>query len=125
MALSLLAKPVEPQPIAPADTARKTEGRRQATPWASPTAAPTVKAASQRRRWSVQVGASRDRREAFTLMRKLRREGYEAYVVKVRRGAKTWHRVRLGGFGSLGEASRAAASLKRRQAVRHAFVVSE
>ena len=77
------------------------------------------------RGWSVQIGITRSRYTALVLARALRGEGYATYIIRNRRGADTWHRVRLGGFRSLGEASQAAVRLRREGKTRQAFVVSE
>jgi general secretion pathway protein D len=48
------------------------------------------------RLWAVQVAALAGRKDAEAIANTLRKNGYDAYVVTIQVGEKTWHRVRVG-----------------------------
>jgi len=75
--------------------------------------------------WSVQVSATRDPRTADGVLRRLRSRGYEAYVLRVRRGSETFYRVRVGHYASLDEAQQVVSRLRREPGVPEAFVASD
>lgn len=52
--------------------------------------------ADARRIWTVQVAAVGEKGAAESLVQKLRRLGYDAYVRVAKSDQKTWHRVRVG-----------------------------
>ncbi|MCL2626861.1 MAG: SPOR domain-containing protein [Cystobacterineae bacterium] len=62
--------------------------------------------------WTLQVSSHREEMEANRLVAKLSDKGYMAYVVSTELGEKgTWHRVRIGQFGSRQEAENLANKL--------------
>jgi cell division septation protein DedD len=75
--------------------------------------------------WSVQVAATRDPRTADGIVQRLKGAGYDAYVLRLRRGGETFHRVRVGHYGSLDQAREAAARLRRLPGIQEAFVASD
>jgi len=75
--------------------------------------------------WSVQVSASRDPRTADGVLQHLRSKGYEAFVLKVRRGSETFYRVRVGHYGTLEEAQQVVSRLRHEPGVPEAFVASD
>ncbi len=75
--------------------------------------------------WSVQVVATPDSVEADTLVSDLRGRGYNAYQVAIQRDWRALYRVRVGPYGSMGEATKAAGRLRREPGIREAVVVSD
>ena len=75
--------------------------------------------------WSVQVSATRDPRTADAVLQRLRTKGYDAFVLKVRRGGETFYRVRVGHYVSLEEAQHVVSRLRREPGVPEAFVASD
>jgi len=51
-------------------------------------------------KWTVQIAASTERKQAVDLAKKLGVAGYPSYVVTADVGGKTYHRVRVGRFTS-------------------------
>jgi general secretion pathway protein D len=60
------------------------------------------------RLWAVQVAAVTGRKDAEAIADTLRKKGYDAYVVTIQLGEKTWHRVRVGQLAD----TKAASELK-------------
>jgi DNA-binding response OmpR family regulator len=87
-----------PQKKAPGKTAA-------ASPSSQNGAGEAVKEAggAQRETYSVQVGAFRDQKNAAALIEKLRKKGYDAFILD--EPGRTPHRVLIGKFGSRGEAA--------------------
>jgi cell division septation protein DedD len=52
--------------------------------------------AGLKRLWAVQVAALSEKKDAEAIANTLRKSGYDAYVVTIQLGEKTWHRVRVG-----------------------------
>ena len=116
----------------PAKTAKEDPVRQVAVPAAFPTAAlkgeraPVLPSRSPAKGdWSVQVSATRDPRTADTVLRRLRAKGYDAFVLKIRRGGETFYRVRVGHYVSLEEAQQVLSRLRREPGVPEAFVASD
>jgi len=65
---------------------------------------PIQKSPKTNRIWAVQVAASVENKDAESMAEKLRREGYQAYVVTAQVEQKIWHRVRVGQFANQQEA---------------------
>lgn len=77
-------------------------------------AAEIEQAAANAGSWSVQLGAFSEVANAEQQVARVENYGYSASVSAVVSGANTLHRVRIGGFGSEGEAEAAASSLSAR-----------
>jgi general secretion pathway protein D len=60
------------------------------------------------RLWAVQVAALSGRKDAEAIANTLQKNGYDAYVVTIQLGEKTWHRVRVGQLAD----TKAASELK-------------
>lgn len=75
--------------------------------------------------WSVQVSATRDPRTADSVLQRLRKRGYDAFVLKIRRGGETFYRVRVGHYASLEDAQQVVSRLRREPGVPEAFVASD
>jgi general secretion pathway protein D len=60
------------------------------------------------RLWAVQVAALSEKKDAEAIAKTLRKNGYDAYVVTIQLGEKTWHRVRVGQLAD----TKAASELK-------------
>jgi cell division septation protein DedD len=69
------------------------------------------------RSWAVQVAAVNEQKDAENLAARLRKDGYDAYVVTVELASKRWYRVRVGQMESLKD----AAELKNRLASSKSF----
>lgn len=94
----------KPQPAAPAP---------QQAP-APPTAASAP--ASGGAGWVVQVAALRDRAAAVSIVQRLTRKGYQAFIVEPTRGAPApGFRVRVGPFQDRGQAEQASRRLEREE----------
>jgi len=48
------------------------------------------------RQWAVQVAALAEKKDAEAIANRLRKDGYDAYVMTIQADTKTWHRVRVG-----------------------------
>ncbi len=75
--------------------------------------------------WSVQVSATRDPRTADDILKRLRRKGYDAYIVKARRDGAMFYRVRVGHYPSMEHAGQMVSRLRREPGVPEAFVASD
>jgi len=62
--------------------------------------------------WSVQLGSFASRANADNLVRRLKAQGFAAYILSGGSGAATRHRVRVGPLADRGAAERSAAKLK-------------
>jgi hypothetical protein len=82
-------------------------------------------AAPQAGVWSVQVNATQEGQVARDLVDRLRRRGYDAFLVTQVRDGVTWYRVRVGRLPSLEMANTLVVQLKEREGLPHAFVASE
>jgi hypothetical protein len=67
--------------------------------------------------WSVQVAAIRAASTAGGIARRLRKRGYEAYVVKMKGGGENVYRVRIGHYRSFEDAKRMMSRLRREAGV--------
>lgn len=74
--------------------------------------------------WSVQVNAFPHERDAQNLAKKLSGKGYDAYVVAVDVNGRTWYRVRVGRFADRDEAKRLQETIKNKEKLTKAIVVS-
>jgi cell division septation protein DedD len=75
--------------------------------------------------WSVQVNATQEDQVARELVDRLRRRGYDAFLVTQVRDGVTWYRVRVGRLPSLEMANTLVVQLKEREGLPHAFVASD
>lgn len=89
------------------------------------TAPPSGTVAPQAGTWSVQVNATQESQVARDLADRLRRRGYDAFVVTQVRDGATWYRVRVGRLPSLEMANTLVVQLKEREGLPHAFVASD
>jgi cell division septation protein DedD len=74
--------------------------------------------------WSVQVNAFPHERDAQNLAKKLSEKGYDAYVLPVDVKGRTWYRVRVGRFADRDEARRLQETIKSKEKLTKAIVVS-
>jgi cell division protein FtsN len=110
-----------PQPV-PKKSAEKDSGPAAATaPPAATVAAPQPKVAAGQgtgkpKRFTLQVGAVRDGKEAVRMVVHLKKKGYAAFSSRAEVAGKgTWYRVRVGNFASRDAAERMLARLRRDQ----------
>jgi len=83
-------------------------------------AAPTTSGKKNRREhYSIQIEAVMDQEGANQLVDKLKRKGFEPYVVETQLNGRTWYRVRVGHYSTEDEA--AAAQTRLRQEFAGAF----
>jgi D-alanyl-D-alanine carboxypeptidase (penicillin-binding protein 5/6) len=104
-----------PPPPAPLPERRSTERRptEAKRPEAkSPAPKPSNIRDSNNSSFTVQVGAFREKQAADLLRRKLRQQGYSAFVTASETRKVKWYRVRVGDFDSQGEAKRFVGRLK-------------
>jgi len=104
-----------PLPPAPVPERRPTERRpiEAKRPEAkSPIPKPTPTRNGDSASFTVQVGAFKEKQSADTLRRKLRQQGYSAFVTASETRKVKWYRVRVGDFDSQGEAKRFVGRLK-------------
>lgn len=63
---------------------------------------------------TIQVAAFRDRKHAETLVKKLKKKGYQAYLISPKSsGGTIWHKVRIGKFKNITKAHDVINRLKR------------
>jgi cell division septation protein DedD len=85
---------------------------------------PIQKAIKPNRIWAVQVAASVENKDAEAMADKLRREGYQAYVLTAKVEEKIWHRVRVGQFANQQEAQQLKKLLAAIKEYRQAYVAA-
>lgn len=73
----------------------------------------TVNRNSNVKKLTIQVGSFKHKKEASTLVRKLKKKGYRAYVVPFNIKGESWSRVRVGVFDSTISAKKTARILER------------
>ncbi len=76
-------------------------------------------------RYLLQAGAFRTHRQADELKARLALLGYEARIVRIETPQGTWHRVRLGPFGSLRELDRVRHALQKHRIDAIALKISD
>jgi cell division septation protein DedD len=74
------------------------------------------------RQWAVQVAALAAKKDAEAMANNLRNSGYDAYVVTIQAGEKTWHRVRVGQLADTKAASELKKTLVSATAFKQAYV---
>ena len=77
------------------------------------------------RLWAVQVAALAGRKDAEAIADTLRKKGYDAYVVTVQLGDKTWHRVRVGQLADTKAASELKNNLVSATPFKQAYVAAK
>lgn len=76
------------------------------------------------RRWAVQVAALANKKDAEAMALGLRDKGFDAYVMTAQNQRKTWHRVRVGRFPTIGSAERLKLSLVSFSEFKRAYVTA-
>lgn len=111
------AEPTSPPAAAPTDPAAAPQPAPEPAPPAPapqpPPDEPPAPAAEQHQSgdWSVQVGAANDREESERIASKFQR--FKPRIVTAVVQGKTWHRVRVGAFGTKAEAEKFLKDLSR------------
>ncbi|NIO11033.1 MAG: hypothetical protein GTO40_24685 [Deltaproteobacteria bacterium] len=82
----------------------------------------TASTSTQANVWSVQVKAFARQNDANDLARRLKRKGYDAYVVSIQIKGRTWYRVRVGRLGTQREAQNLLLKLKREEKYTRAII---
>jgi general secretion pathway protein D len=77
------------------------------------------------RLWAVQVAALTERKDAEAIANTLRKKGYDAYVVTIQLGEKTWHRVRVGQLADTKAASELKNTLVSATPFKQAYVAAK
>lgn len=99
--------PSEAEPEKPRDTPAPSP------PTQPPSAPPSARAGGG---WVVQVAALRDRAAAVSIVQRLTRRGYQAFIVEPTRGAPApGFRVRVGPFQDRGQAEQVSRRLEREE----------
>jgi DedD protein len=111
----------ERKPVAPSAMTARPSGATATRSLAPTSGAPTSAPAGVTRppddgrpagRWAVQVGAFKSRDQAESVQRRLSGSGYAVSITPVTASDGLRYRVRLGGYGSRGEAEEAAARVR-------------
>jgi general secretion pathway protein D len=76
------------------------------------------------REWAVQLAALAEKKDAESIANTLRKNGYEAYVMTIQTGAKTWHRVRVGQMADVKVANELKKTLASTTAFKQAYVAA-
>src|SRR4030095_6525944 len=76
------------------------------------------------REWAVQLAALAEKKDAESIVNTLRKNGYEAYVMTIQTGAKTWHRVRVGQMADVKVANELKKTLASTTAFKQAYVAA-
>jgi len=77
------------------------------------------------RLWAVQVAAVAGRQDAEAIADTLRKKGYDAYVVTIQLGEKTWHRVRVGQLADTKAASELKNTLVSATPFKQAYIAAK
>lgn len=84
---------------------------------------PTEGKAVRQGSWTIQVNAFPVERDAQGLTQKLKKKGYDAYVVSADIQGRTWYRVRVGNFATRQEARPMQEALKTKEKFAKAMTV--
>jgi len=76
------------------------------------------------REWAVQLAALAEKKDAESIVNTLRKNGYDAYVMTIQAGAKTWHRVRVGQMADVKVANDLKKSLASTTGFKQAYVAA-
>jgi cell division protein FtsN len=74
-------------------------------------------------RWTVQVSSCQSLTSAQRLRHQLKRKGFPAYLTEVTLGGKTWHRVRVGFYGTRNKAFQIGKMIKSNFPIKEYLVV--
>ena len=99
-----------PVPLAPAKTATTTH---------------SAKSPASSKKWSVQIYAAPTKDVADNLVRKLKADGYNGYVVQATVNGETYHRVRIGPFDARAEAESVRQSFAHQERYRDAYLARD
>lgn len=72
--------------------------------------------------WSVQINAFTRRKDASSLTKRLKKKGYDAYVVSTKKNGRTWYRVRVGHLATQGQAKRMLETLQKKEKYTKAII---
>lgn len=73
---------------------------------------------SSRKIYTIQAGAMRDKSLADSVVSKLKRNGYSAYIVSSESSGKgIWHKVRLGAFSNKEDAHKEAVRIEKKEGI--------
>jgi septal ring-binding cell division protein DamX len=75
--------------------------------------------------FTVEANPTRSRSEAEELLVALRKRGYDAALVEVRRDGDIWYRLRVGRYATAAQATETMRKLRDSEGVTHAFVAAE
>lgn len=118
-----------PPPTVPARVASTpTTGTPRAAAPIVPTAAlspTTLPRQAPRGGFTVEANPTRSRGEAEELLASLRKRGYDATLVEVRRDGDIWYRLRVGRYATAEQATEVMRKLRDSEGVTHAFVATE
>jgi len=76
------------------------------------------------REWAVQLAALAEKKDAESIVNTLRKNGYDAYVMTIQAGEKTWHRVRVGQMADVKVANELKKTLASTTAFKQAYVAA-
>jgi general secretion pathway protein D len=76
------------------------------------------------REWAVQLAALAEKKDAESIVNTLQKNGYEAYVMTIQTGTKTWHRVRVGQMADVKVANELKKTLASTTAFKQAYVAA-
>ena len=76
------------------------------------------------REWAVQLAALAQKKDAESIVNTLRKNGYDAYVMTIQAGEKTWHRVRVGQMADVKVANELKKTLTSTTAFKQAYVAA-
>jgi cell division protein FtsN len=123
------ARPLAPTTTVPARVAStSTTSAPRAAAMVVPSASlpPTTLArAATRGGFTVEANPTRSRPEAEELLASLRKRGYDATLVEVRRDGDTWYRLRVGRYATAEQATETMRRLRDSEGVTHAFIATE
>ncbi len=105
-----------------ADPASHEESPVVARPIPRPPQPPVAKVAKRVARYTVQVQASRSRKEADDLVSQLRKRGYDAFVAPDSDDNGRWYRVRVGHYGSVVDARKTLEQCRTELGLEQAYV---
>jgi len=75
--------------------------------------APSVEKGKIKGKYTIQIAAYKDFKDAVTQMATLEKKGYDSYRVKGEKDGVTWYRVRIGSFANYDEAKKFKEKLKK------------
>lgn len=114
-------------PVGPAEQEASESGREAAEPAVSPQSRVEVPAepASAQAVYTVQVRATRSRKEAESLAAELRERGMDAFVVLAEDEGARWYRVRIGRFEEIAAAQAVAERCRQEFGLEQTYVTRQ